>query len=113
MRDWKFFFITLTSYILFLTSLQIVLLDILEVLVGSNLQLVSSGLVANDDTMLVSLQGRDGPCLTNGALNSGLQGASLVVAVAENHDLAGSHHGAYTNGQGQLGHLVHVVIKET
>ena len=43
----------------YLTSdiLQIVLLDILEVLIGGNLQFVSSRLVSNDDAVLVHLQG--------------------------------------------------------
>ena len=105
----------LTSYFLLLTSalLQVVFLDVLEVLVGSDLQLVGGGLVANDDAMLVGLQGRDGPCLTNWSLDSSLQSTSLMVTIAENHHLAGSHHGAYTNGQGQLGNLIDIVVEET
>ena len=76
------------------------------------LQLVGGSFVADDDGVRVHLQGADGPFLADGALYGVLQGAGLVVAVADDEHLFGIHHGAYADGQGCLGHLVHVVVKE-
>ena len=39
----------------------LVLFDVLEVFIGRDLQLVGGLFVADDDTMLVHLKGRDGP----------------------------------------------------
>ena len=58
------------------------------------------------------LQAGDGPHLRDGAFYYLLHGSSLVVAIAENHHLVGTHHGGYTHGEGELGHLVDVVVEE-
>lgn len=92
---------------------KLFLLDILEILIGSNLQLVAGRLIGHDDAMLMHLQGRDGPLLTNGTLHSSLHGACLVVTVHQNHHFTSIHHGAHANGQCTLGYLVHIVVEET
>ena len=84
----------LTSYFL----QQVVFFDILEVLVGGNLQLVGSRFVSYNDAVLVHLQGLDGPFVRHSSLYGSLHGAGLVVTVNQNHYLAGIHNGAYTNG---------------
>ena len=63
--------------------------------------------------MGVLLQGRDGPSLCDGALDSCLQGARLMVSIAQDHHLLGRHNGTHTNGQGVLRHLVDIVVEET
>ena len=47
--------------------------------------------------MLVLLQSADGPSLGNRTFDGSLQGAGLVMTVAENHYLPGSHHGTHMN----------------
>ena len=99
----------------YLTSdiLQIVFLDILEVLVGSNLQLVGGGLVSNDDAVLMHLQGRNRPLMCYCTLYSSLQSACFVVTIDENHYFFGIHDSTYADRQRQLGNLVDVVVEET
>ena len=58
------------------------------------------------------LKGTDGPLLANASLDGGLQGASLVVAIHQNHHFASVHHSSNTHRQRQFGHLVHVALKE-
>ena len=93
--------------------LQVVLLDVLEVQVGTVLQLSGSSLVANDDCVGVHLQGRNGPLLAYTSLDSVLQSASLVVTVTNDQNLLGIHNGTDTYCQSCLGHLVNVVVEET
>ena len=69
-------------------GLEVVLLDILEVAVCSNLEFLSSSLVSNDDTVLVHLQNRDCPHLSNRTLDGSVESACLVVASLENLYLA-------------------------
>ena len=109
----SFNFLNSLDFFNFCVVLQIVLLDVLEVLVCAVLQFVGGCFVADDDGVGVHLQGADGPFLAYGALDGVLQGASLVVAVHHDEHFLGVHHGAYADGQGCLGHLVHVVVEET
>ena len=51
--------------------------------------------------MLVLLQSADGPSLGNRTFDGSLQGARLVMTIAENHYLSGSHHGTHTYGQSE------------
>lgn len=92
--------------------LQIVLLDIEEVLVGAVCDLVRGGLVTHDDAVWVELQCRDGPHLVYRAFDSSVQGTALVVAVADDEHLFGSHHCAYAYGQCCGRHAVGVATKE-
>ena len=94
-------------------GLEVVLLDVLEVAICSNLEFLSSSLVGYDDTVLVELKNRDCPHLCNRSLNSSLQSACLVVAITKNHNLASSHHSAYTNSESGCRNLLNVVVEET
>lgn len=93
--------------------LEIILFDILEVAVSTYLQFIAGNLITNDDAMLVLLQSADGPSLGNRAFDGSLQGAGLVMTVAENHYLSGSHHGTHTYGQSQTRYLLRIIIEET
>ena len=92
--------------------LKVILLDILEVVYGTYLELYGSSIVAHDDAVGVELEHADGPHLCDGTLDSVVESLSLVVAVGENEHLLGIHHSAYAYGNGSLGHLVHVVVEE-
>ena len=92
---------------------KIILLYILEILVSINLELTTSSIVSNDDSMGVQLKAADGPHMVDTFLNTVLQGTGLVVAIHHDHHLLGIHDGSYTNGQSGLGDLVDVVVKET
>ena len=91
---------------------EVILLDILEVVYGTYLELYGSGVVTYDDAVGVELEYADGPHLCDAALYGMPQGLCLVVAVDEDEDFLGVHHGAYTYGYRCLGHFVDVVVKE-
>ena len=91
----------------------LVLFDVLEVFIGRDLQLVGGLFVADDDTMLVHLKGRDGPHVVHGPLDGCLQGAGLAMTVHQNHHLTGIHHGANTYGQGVSGYVLGLTAEET
>ena len=93
--------------------IQVLCLNILEVAVSTHLQFFGGRIVTNDDTLFVHLQGADSPHLHHGTLDCMIEGTCLVVSVYDNHYLAGAKHSTDTDGQGSLGHLVHVVVKET
>ena len=69
--------------------LKVVFFDVFEVLVCTYFQFVCSGFVTNDDAVLVHLQGADGPHLSDTAFYGMLQGAGLVVTVADNQYFLG------------------------
>lgn len=92
--------------------LDIVLLDILEVAVGSHFQLVCSHFIADDDAVLVELECADGPSLCNRTFDGSVESLCLVVAIAENHHLFCVHHGAYTYGKSQSRNSLRVVAEE-
>ena len=87
-------------------------LDILEVVVRTDLQLDAGSFVTDDDALGVELQSGDRPHLVHTAFDSLLQGTSLAVAVDEDQHLTGSHDGTDPDGEGRLRHLVHVAIEE-
>ena len=93
--------------------LHVLALDILEVVHGTNLQLNSCSIVANDDTAAVHLQYADSPHLCHVTLNCVIECLSLVVAVNEDKNLLGIHNSTYTYCNRCLWHLVDVVVKET
>ena len=97
----------------FLPLKYIVLLDVLEILIGSNLQLIGSLLIADDDTMLVHLQGRDGPHVVDGTLDGSLHGAGLAMAIHQDHHLAGIHHCTNTYGQSVGRYVLGLTTEET
>ena len=92
---------------------KVVLLYVLEILVSINLELTTSSIVSNDDSMGVQLKAADGPHMVDTFLNTVLQGTGLVVAIHHDHHLLGIHDGSYTNGQSGLGDFVDVVVKKT
>ena len=92
---------------------ELVALDVLEILVGGDLQFVGGFLVADDDAVLVHLEGRDGPHVVDGSLDGGLHGAGLGVAVDQDHHFAGVHHGAYAYGEGVCRHVLRIAAEET
>ena len=92
--------------------LEIVLLNILEVLVRAHLDFSASSFIANDDSAVVLLEGRDGPNLSDGTFDGSLQSASLVVAVADDEHFLSVKHCANANGEGRLGHLVYIALEE-
>ena len=77
---------------------EVVLLYILEVLVGINLELAAGGFIGHDDSVRMQLKCADGPHLADTLLYAVLQGTSLVVTVYHDHYLLGIHYCAYTNG---------------
>ena len=93
-------------------SEEVVFLDVLEIAVGTHLQFVGGGFVADDDAMLVHLQCADSPHVIDAAFDGGLQGTGLVVAIDKNHHLAGGHHGTDAHGKRGRGHRVQVAVKE-
>ena len=92
---------------------EIILLYILEVLVGTYLDLSAGSLIADDNGTIVLLQGRNGPDQCNRTFDGSLESAGLDVAIADNQHLLGIEHGTHANGEGGLGNLVHIVVKET
>ena len=92
---------------------QVVALDILEVVHGTNLELGCSSIVTNDDTALVHLQHADGPHLCDVALNCMIESLSLVVAINEDKNLLGIHYCTYTYSNRSLWNLVDVIVEET
>ena len=52
--------------------LEIVLLNVLEVLVRAHLDFSASSLIANDDSAVVLLEGRNGPNLSDGTFDGSL-----------------------------------------
>ena len=91
---------------------ELVALDVLEVLVGGDLQFVGGFLVADDDTVLVHLQGRDGPHVVDGSLDSSLQGACLRMSICQDHYLTGIHHRTNTDCQGVSRHILRSATEE-
>ena len=87
-------------------------LDILEVVVRTDLELDAGSFVTDDDALGVELQSSDRPHLVHTAFDGLLQGTSLAVTVDEDQYLTGSHDGTDTDGEGGLRHLVHVAIEE-
>ena len=88
------------------------MLDVLEVAIGGYLQLVAGGVVADDDAVLVHLQGRDGPYMVHATLDGSLQGTALGMSVHQDHNLLSRHHRSYADSQRRLGHLVDVALEE-
>ena len=101
------------EYCPFEEGLEVILLDVLEVLIGAVLDFLGGSLVADDDAVGMELQGADGPPVGDGTFDSSLESASLVVAVAEDEDLAGSHHGANTNSECSGGDVLGLAAEET
>ena len=93
--------------------IEVVFLDILEIVVRTNLDLGTCGLVAYDDPLRMHLQGRDRPHLVHTALNGLLQGACFVMTVGEDNNLFCVHHRSDTDSKRRLRHFIHVVIEET
>ena len=108
---------TLSFYLIIRNSntyrLEVVLLDVLEVVYSTYLEFYGSSVITHDDAVGVELKYTDSPHLSDSTLYSMVECLSLVVAVGEDENLLGIHHSAYTYGNGGLGHLVHVVVKET
>ena len=92
--------------------LEVVLLNILEIFVGSVRDVFASGFVANDDAVLVHLENGNGPHLRNGAFDGSLKGAGLVVAVAEDEYFLGRHNGADTYSQCSNGNVFGLAAEE-
>ena len=91
---------------------EVILLDVLEVLVGVDLQFAAGGLVGDDEGVGVELEGADGPHVVDGLFDAVLEGAGLVVAVDEDHDLLRVHHGGDADGEGGLGDFVYVIVEK-
>ena len=96
-----------------MSFLQVVLLDILEVTIGTNLQLYGCLLVANNHAVRVSLDCRCGASVRVSALYCIVQSHSLLVTECQNYNLLSREYGADTNGQSQLRNLVYIVVEET
>ena len=90
-----------------------VLFDVLEVFVGADFQFVGGLLVADDDTMLMHLEGRDGPHVVDGSLDSCLQSACLRMSICQDHHLTGIHHRTNTDCQGVSRHILWSATEET
>ena len=91
---------------------EVVLLYILEVLVGTYLYFCASSLIADNDSTVVLLQGRNSPNLSDRTFDGSLESAGLVVAVAYDKHLFGIEDGTHTDCKGGLGNLVYIVIEE-
>ena len=102
----------ITAIFMYAQHLEIILLDILEVVYGTNLELNCSCVVANDDAVLVELENADCPHLCNTALNCMVECLCLVVTVNEDENLLSIHNCANTYCYRCLGNLVDVVVEE-
>ena len=91
---------------------EVVLFDVLEILVGVDLELAAGGLVGDNDGVGMELQAADGPHVVDAFLDAVLEGAGLAMAIDHDHHLLSVHHGADADGEGGLGDLVHVVVEE-
>ena len=100
------------NFLLFYLLKQLVAFDILEILIGADLQLIGSLFVADDDAMLVHLESRDGPHVVDATLDSCLEGTCLGMAIDEDHHLTGVHDCAYTNGEGMSRNVLGLATKE-
>ena len=96
----------------FAKGLEVVLLYVLEVLVGAVLDFLSGSLVADDNAVGMELQSADGPPMGDRTLDGSLEGASLVVTVAEDKDLAGSHDGADANSECRCRNILGLATEE-
>ena len=94
-------------------KLFFVFVDFLKVLVGVNLELSASRLVASDDAVLVKLKCADGPSVVYTALNTVAECASLIVAADKKHYVLRIANGTNTNGKSGFVNLIGFVIKET
>ena len=92
---------------------QILLFDILEVAISTDLQLITGSVIADDDTMLVHLKSRDGPHVVDTTLYSSLKCTALGVTIHQNHYLTGSHNSTYADCQSRLGHFIDITFEET
>ena len=62
--------------------------------------------------MLVQLEGRDGPHVSDWLLNSVTESTCFVVTIHHDEHLFSIHYSTYTYGESSLRHFVHVVVKE-
>ena len=92
---------------------EVVLLDVLEVLVGSVLDFLGGSLVTDDDAVRVELQGAYGPPLCDGAFDGSLQGAALGMSIAEDEYFACIHDSAYAYGEGGGRHVFRTSAEES
>ena len=90
-----------------------ILLDILEITVGADLQFRGRGFVAYDDPVGVYLHGRDRADVRVRAFHTLLQGAGFLMPEGEDQHLLRIEHRGDTYRHGLLGNLVHVVVEET
>ena len=93
-------------------GVEVVFLDVFEVAVCCQSEFVACGFVGYDHGMWVHLECGDCPHLCDGAFDTVAQGASLVVSVYHEHYFACCHYGAYTYGEGGLGHEVYIAFEE-
>lgn len=88
-------------------------LDILEVLVCADGEHVAGSLVADDDAMRVHLEDADSPHLRDSTFNGSLEGARLVMTVAQDKHLLGSHDSTGTDSESSSRHLVGIVVESS
>lgn len=93
--------------------IEIVFLDILEIVVRSDLDFGTCGLVAYDDTLRMHLQGRDCPHLVHTALDGLLQGARFIMTIGEDNDLFRVHNRSDADGERRFRYFIHIVVEET
>ncbi len=91
---------------------EVVLFDVLEILVGVDLEFAAGGFVGDDDGMGMELEAADGPHVVDAFLDAVLQGTGLAMAIDHDHHLLRVHHGGDADGESSLGDFVYIVVEE-
>ena len=78
-------------------SLEVVLFDILEILVGSVLDFLRGSFIADDDAVGMFLQGTDGPPVGDRTFDGSLQSAALGMSITEYEHFTSIHDSANTH----------------
>ena len=91
---------------------EVITLLVEEILESADSKFVTGSFVANNDGSRMGLKHRSSPLVADVAVNDVLKGTSLMVTIANEEHLLGSHHSADTYGESLLGHKVDIVVEE-
>ena len=91
---------------------EVITLLVEEILESADSKFVTGSFVANNDGSRMGLKHRSSPLVADVAVNDVLESTSLVVTIANEEHLLGSHHSADTYGESLLGHKVDIVVEE-
>ena len=89
-----------------------ILLDIFEIIVSSDLHLCAGSFICDDDSFRMQLQCGNRPHLIDSPFNGLLQRARFVMSVYHNQNLFGIQYRSDSHCYRRLGNFVHIIVKE-